>query len=156
MRRTFSALAAAGLMLLGGISLAPQASAADTYGCSGSLVGTYDLKTDNGTGTKYGELYLYYSSANGGTNCAAAVDTHFASGVTKYQAVYLWRCVAGTHAGDFCSYDQSDSDDGNFTWYAGPAKVTGTANRCVMVYGRVDDPNNSKVADTTVLASHCG
>ncbi|WP_030269543.1 hypothetical protein [Streptomyces sp. NRRL B-24484] len=156
MRTTLSALAAAGLVLVGGITLAPQASAASTYGCSGNLVDSYDLKTDNGTGTKYGELYLYYSSANGGTNCAAAVDTHFGSGVTKYQSVFIWRCVAGTKAGEFCDYDKSDSNDGTFAWYAGPAKITGTANRCIMVYGRVDDPHNSKVAEKSTLASHCG
>ncbi|WP_431681335.1 hypothetical protein [Kitasatospora sp. KL5] len=156
MRRTLSALAAAGLVLLGGITLAPEANAATTYGCSGTLVDTYDLKTNGGTGTKYGEMYLYYSSADGGTNCAAAVDTHFASGVTKYQAVYIYRCVAGTKPGDFCDYDRSDKNTGNFTWYAGPAKITGTANRCIMLYGRVDDPSNRAVADKSTLATHCG
>ncbi|MFD0530458.1 hypothetical protein ACFQ1I_33295 [Kitasatospora arboriphila] len=62
----------------------------------------------------------------------------------------------GTKAGEFCDYDQSDHNSGTFAWYASPARITGTANRCIMVYGRVDDPNNSKVAEKSTLASHCG
>ncbi|KJK56416.1 hypothetical protein [Saccharothrix sp. ST-888] len=134
----------------------PPTASASSYGCSGNLVDTYDIKTNGGTGTKYGELNLYYSSANGGTNCAVAVDTHFGSGVTKYQGVWIWRCTAGSSAGDFCEYDQSDYDDGTFAWYAGPATVTGTAGRCIRLFGRIDNPTSSATADASTLATHCG
>ena len=51
--------------------MAPSASAAG-YGCSGSQIDTYPVKTSGGT--TYSNIYLYYDSSTG-ENCASNVRT---------------------------------------------------------------------------------
>ncbi|MDN3266595.1 hypothetical protein [Streptomyces sp. MA15] len=156
MRKKFAAILVSVLAFTGfTFASAPAAQAAD-YGCSGSLIDSYSVRTNGGTGTKYGTLNLYYSSANGGTNCASVVDTYFGSSVKKYMQVYIYRCTSGTNAGQYCDYDQSDNDTGDFYSYAGPASVTGAASRCIMVFGRIDHPSSGSVATASTLATHCG
>ncbi|WP_409470910.1 hypothetical protein [Streptomyces sp. HC307] len=119
-------------LFIGGMAIAPTASAAG-YGCSGNLIDTYNVKTSSVV--KYGVVYLYYSTADGGTNCAVTVDTYFGTSTTKHMAIFIGRCAAGSTPGSACSQDQYTSDSGNYTWYAGPRSVTGTANRCVTLNG---------------------
>ncbi|GAA3818788.1 hypothetical protein GCM10022206_66380 [Streptomyces chiangmaiensis] len=156
MKKKFAALLASALAFAGLSLVGAPAAHASGYGCSGSLIDSYAVRTNGGTGTRYGTLYLYYSTANGGTNCAVTVDTYFGTSVKKYMEVYIWRCVAGTTAGQFCDSDQSANDTGNYYSYAGPRSVTGTASRCIMVYGRIDNPYGSDVATASTVATHCG
>lgn len=156
MKRKLATVLASALTFAGFTFAAAPAAHAAGYGCGGSLIDSYDVRTNGGTGTKYGTLYLYYSTANGGTNCVATVDTYFGTGVKKYMEAYIWRCVAGSKPGQFCGTDQDDHDTGNFTSYAGPASVTGSASRCIRVYGRIDNPNSSSVATASTTATHCG
>ena len=72
MRRTLATAAALTLSFTGlGVATAPGAFAATAgaseYGCPGSLIDTYNTPA---SGEVWGQLRLYYSSANGGTNCA--------------------------------------------------------------------------------------
>ncbi|MEU6918920.1 hypothetical protein [Streptomyces olindensis] len=152
MRRAISLLSAAFVMLVGGIAFAPTASAAG-YGCSGNLIDTYSVKTDGGT--KWGVLNLYYSTANGGTNCAAVVDTYWGTGTTKLMVVNIWKCRAGTTPGGTCLIDQQDHDSGNFSSYAGPVSVTGTASRCIHVDGTIWNPSRTAAASVNANAVHC-
>ncbi|MFD6193630.1 hypothetical protein [Streptomyces sp. NPDC060275] len=156
MRKTLSTLFAVFAMLASGIAFAPNASAAaSAYGCSGNLVGTYDVRT--GGGTKYGVINVYYSSANGGTNCAAVVDTYWGTGTTKNMIASIWKCKAGTvPGGGTCSIDTQDNDNGYYSWYAGPVTVTGTASRCISVWGTIWSPSNSTDANGRGVAVHCG
>ncbi|MER8073138.1 hypothetical protein ABTZ59_33250 [Streptomyces sp. NPDC094034] len=152
MRRAISVLSAVFAMLIGGIAFAPTASAAG-YGCSGNLIDSYDVRTDGGT--KWGVAYLYYSTANGGTNCAAVVDTYWGTGTTKLMVANIWRCTAGTQPGGTCYIDQQSHDDGYYTSYAGPVSVTGTANRCIHVDGTIWNPSRTTAASVSVNAVHC-
>jgi hypothetical protein len=56
-----------------GLVAAPAASAAaqGAYGCAGSEIDTYNIKDTDGS--VWGTLHLFYSSANGGTNCVVNV-----------------------------------------------------------------------------------
>ncbi|MFF7447570.1 MULTISPECIES: hypothetical protein [unclassified Streptomyces] len=150
MRKTISTMLAALALFIGGLVMAPTASAAG-YGCSGNLIDTYDVKTSNGV--KYGVVYLYYSTADGGTNCAVTVDTYF--GTRKHMAIFIDRCAAGSVAGRSCASDQYDSDSGNYITYAGPRQVTGSANRCIKLNGVIHNPSGSSLAQLVTLAVHC-
>ncbi|WP_128435570.1 hypothetical protein [Streptomyces cyaneus] len=62
------------------------------------------------------------------------MDTYFGASTTKHMAIFIDRCAAGSVAGKACASDQSDSDSNYYTWYAGPADVTGTANHCTKLH----------------------
>ncbi|MGW1711407.1 hypothetical protein ACWCP8_39780 [Streptomyces sp. NPDC002206] len=152
MRKTIAAFIGTLALFLGGVVMAPTAGAAG-YGCSGNLIDTYDVKTSNGV--KYGVVYLYYSTANGGTNCAVTVDTYFGTSTSKDMSIFIGRCAAGSSAGSSCFQDQYTSDTGNYSWYAGPRSVTGTANRCVTLNGVIHNPSGSSLAQVVTLSVHC-
>ncbi|MDO0934664.1 hypothetical protein QQY66_24380 [Streptomyces sp. DG2A-72] len=152
MRKTMSTLFATLALFIGGLVMAPTASAAG-YGCSGNLIDTYDVKTSGGV--KYGVVYLYYSTANGGTNCAVTVDTYFGTSTTKHMAIFIGRCAAGSVEGQSCSQDQYTSDSGRYTSYAGPRSVTGAASRCVTLNGVIHNPSGTSLAQVVTLAVHC-
>jgi hypothetical protein len=158
MKKKLATILAVALTFAGLTFAAAPAAQAAGYGCDGTQIDSYAVKTS--TGTTYGYLYLYYSSANGGTNCAVTVDTYFGSGVKKWMEVNIYRCVAGKKAGQRCdiidTFDGSNSDFGNYYSYAGPRSVTGTASRCIMVEGRIDNPSGTNSAFARTLATHCG
>lgn len=121
--RLFSMFAAAAAVT---VVMAPAAVAGfhvpgPYYGvsqCSGSVVRHWSLH--NEIDEPAGLVQLWYSSANGGTNCAMAYDE--ASG-KHYIQVTLRR-------GDL-SYAGSDS--GTYEYYAGGVAVGNTNGRCMYV-----------------------
>src|SRR5262245_35585761 len=94
--------------------------------CPGGLIDTYGVNGPYADGT----VFLYYSSANSGTNCAWFQRSNN-RGTPIYMYVHIMRCPAGAFPGDICSADVSQFDGGNFKYYAGPVQVTGTASRCI-------------------------
>lgn len=119
MRKILMSLAVV-VALVGGMNLAaaPIASAAaSSYGCSGSLVYSKNLTA---SGEVWSTFKLYYSSANGGTNCAVLVAKKFA-GTRHFMSVSLW--VDGRSG--------TDTDEGQFSSYAGPVTRTNTNGHCI-------------------------
>jgi hypothetical protein len=90
--------------------------------CAGSLVSGFPKVMTNRLGDTQGSVYLYYSSAGGGTNCATVYDN--ASG--SHQMSVTLRRANLSYAG---------SDSGVYATYAGGVAVTGTAGTCVYVSG---------------------
>ncbi|KKD09679.1 hypothetical protein TN53_02115 [Streptomyces sp. WM6386] len=139
--------------MLAGFIMAPSASAAG-YGCPGSQIDTYAVKTSGGT--TYSNIYLYYDSATG-TNCASNVRTSAGGyGTSNPQAidVQIWRCVAGSTPGAACTADTPiDGDYGYYQYYAGPVDVT-ASNRCITIFAQTR--HNDVWAKRTLNAVHCG
>lgn len=86
--------------------------------CPGSSVSGFPKVLTNRLGDTQGSVHLYYSSVNGGTNCALVYDN--ASG--SHQMSVTLRRANLSYAG---------SDSGVYTTYAGGVAVTGTADTCV-------------------------
>ncbi|WP_371597561.1 hypothetical protein [Streptomyces sp. NBC_00564] len=143
-------IAAVSCTIAAGVAFAPPAQAAD-YGCSGSLIETLSVKTLDGT--KYGELKVYYSSANGGTNCAVTVDTRF-SGTFKHMDAWVARCATNSTV-SLCNWDKADPDSGTYQYYAGPVSITQTASRCIRAEGWIENPTTGTDAYATLPRSHC-
>lgn len=161
MRRVTSILGGIFLLLIGSFILAPSANAAATgaYGCSGSEIDTYQVKTTGGT--VYGNVHLYYDSSTG-RNCAVNVATSAgAYGTPTFKFVMLVKCVSGTSAGSTCvqdTYSQDPSTTGiTYSQYAGPVNIS-AAGRCISVTGIVSltsGPTASQ-ASYSSKATHCG
>lgn len=123
-----SRLATAGLALVCAgsalVAVAPQAEAASP--CPGSRVGKYQLYGGGEVPDhfRHGHIEVWYSSANGGTNCVLVYDD-----------------VAGKHwmtVGVRLSNSlKTRSDSGRFYTYAGPVKLTKTKGKCISLYGEV-------------------
>jgi hypothetical protein len=77
-------------------------------------------------------IFIYYSSADGGTNCAWA-QKNLNRDKSEHMEVFIGRCGTG-HATYPCEPLVFDRDSGNYQYYAGPVQVTGTADRCILVY----------------------
>ncbi|MFD8010498.1 hypothetical protein [Streptomyces sp. NPDC058955] len=117
MRRPIASLAVIAMTVAGLIGFAPSASAGD-YGCAGSLVYSKNL---TGPGNEvWSTAKLYYSSANGGTNCMVLVAKKYA-GIKHY--MYAMLRVDGRTG--------SHVNEGQFAWYAGPVVRTNTDGHCV-------------------------
>ncbi|WP_406321601.1 hypothetical protein [Streptomyces sp. NBC_01637] len=116
-------------MVASGIFFAAPAHAAG-YGCAGSEIDSYAVRTDSGTGTVYGYVHLYYDSSTG-KNCAVNVATSAGGyGVYKPMTIILWECAASdTNCNN--PYEE-DYDQGSYSQYAGPVSVTAPGH-CVRV-----------------------
>ncbi|MFY1669215.1 hypothetical protein ACN27G_04525 [Plantactinospora sp. WMMB334] len=77
-------------------------------------------------------VFVSYSSANGGTNCVWA-QKNLNRDRAEHLEVFVGRCATG-NPGYPCEPLVFDRDYGNFQYYAGPAQITGTAGRCILVY----------------------
>ncbi|WP_329108723.1 hypothetical protein OG792_08765 [Micromonospora sp. NBC_01699] len=77
-------------------------------------------------------VFISYSSANGGTNCVWA-QKNLNRDKSEHMEVFIGKCPTG-NSGNACEPLVFDRDSGNFQYYAGPAQVTGTADRCILVY----------------------
>lgn len=96
--------------------------------CPGSLAGAYDWKSGN---TLLGTLYVYYSSANGGTNCLW-LQKSYHRGTPSYMYVDVAVCSGST-----CTV--KDIDEGpDFKSYAGEVIATGTAGKCIDSIGVIE------------------
>lgn len=74
-----------------------------------------------------GTVYLTYSAADGGSNCV--VTKRNTTGEAVHMAAYV--SVADDP-------DTTVVDEGDFTSYAGPSTVVGTAEKCVAWGGEID------------------
>ncbi|WP_306311701.1 hypothetical protein [Streptomyces hydrogenans] len=161
MRRIFSVLTGILLLLAGSFVMAPSASAAATgaYGCGGSQIDSYQVKTSGGS--VYGNVYLYYDASTG-KNCAVNVATAAGGyGTPTFKFVMIVKCVAGTTAGSTCvqdTYVQDPSTTGiTYSQYAGPVSIS-AAGRCISVTGinsLTSGPSSSQ-ASFSSKATHCG
>ena len=142
MKKTRRVVAAAALSTVGLLFAATPAQAdtikqekfgnayvASSSSCPGSRI-------DNGT-WQQGHWNLYYSSANGGTNCLVYFND---SGSTK-------RMIAWMRTSDYAS---GASDEGSYQSYAGAIVVRGTAGKCLDY--RVEMSGKGKYFDK----KHCG
>lgn len=161
MRRVLSILSGILLLLGGSLVMAPSASAAATgaYGCAGSQIDSYQVKTSGGT--VYGNVHLYYDSATG-RNCAVNVATSAGKyGTPTFKFVMIVKCVAGTAAGSTCvqdTYVQDPSTTGvTYSQYAGPVSIS-AAGRCISVTGIISLTSgpSSGQAQFNSKATHCG
>ncbi|MBB5920629.1 hypothetical protein FHR81_001659 [Actinoalloteichus hoggarensis] len=123
------------LSTMGGVSLAvPKGDPSiRSPECSGWV--TYSERLANGLG----ELVIYYKSSDGGTNSACFYHLGKMYGVAAPTAVRIERCLETVGAGaPGCTRDfPADVDSGNFSYYAGPVGVPGTADRCVRAVGEI-------------------
>ncbi|GHD20226.1 hypothetical protein GCM10010313_52410 [Streptomyces violarus] len=145
MRRMLATAAALGLSLTGlSVATAPGAFAATesaaAYGCAGSLVDTYNTPA---SGEVWGQLRLYYSSANGGTNCAVLLAKKY-YGTTHYMEVGI--NISGS--------SNTKLDSGAYSHYAGPVTVTQTNGHCIDLGGGEDI--GGLWAGRSVNRVHCG
>ncbi|QIK72455.1 hypothetical protein G7070_09480 [Propioniciclava coleopterorum] len=131
----FLLLGSAGVLF----STAPTADAAAN--CTGSLTGSFAVHSTRGD--KIGELDVYYSSANGGTNSACMRHSNRLWGVKSATGVQIAKCRSFTGGCSGVSFTDAGSQTGSYSYYAGPVKVTGTASRCVTVRGYVTEPGKS-------------
>ncbi|KXK62426.1 hypothetical protein AWW66_08230 [Micromonospora rosaria] len=98
--------------------------------CAGSRVGGYHLYSEDTTLS----LFVYYSPANGGTNCVWVQKEQNTGtrGTPEWMYVSIARCATnnpnncGTRSG-------RDTDSGNFQYYAGPVTTSSTASRCIVI-----------------------
>lgn len=116
MRRSIASLAVLATAMAGLIGLAPSASAGD-YGCAGSLVYSKDLLGEGGV---WSTARLYYSPADGGTNCMVLVAKKYA-GTKHYMSVSM--SVDGRSG--------YQKNEGQFAWYAGPVVQKNTNGHCI-------------------------
>lgn len=114
----------------------PTQAATTAISCSGSVTARY-YATYPGVGV-VGELIVYYNSTNGGTNSACLYHRGPTSGVAGETTVWIRKCSQTSGEGKRCAQIGFDEDSGNYSFYAGPVGVTGTANNCVAANGWVE------------------
>lgn len=141
MRRTVALLFTALLAAVGGLVLAPAASASG-YGCSGDEIGQYPITTPSGT--NYGTIHIYYDSSTG-ENCAVAAAGSALSGRSGiYMSVTIFKC-AETSTSPTCTYVSSDVDHDYYYYYAGPVTMYAPHN-CIQVGATIRNDNIAVVA----------
>ncbi|MFI8531485.1 hypothetical protein ACIGMX_14675 [Streptomyces aquilus] len=134
------------------LTTAPTAGAA-TYGCNGSQIGAYAVKTSGGT--TFGTAYLYYDSSTG-KNCAAAVKNSTGGyGNSTYTSVSIEKC-AQTSPASLCTLLNPrvyDDDGDNYLYYAGPVSIS-APNNCIHLSAVIWNGNGS-FAQFNSGAFHC-
>ncbi|MEU3273995.1 hypothetical protein ABZ639_24420 [Saccharomonospora sp. NPDC006951] len=124
----------AGSALLGGPANAVASSPEEVCGSGYRVINTESI---GGIST----LYLLY---NGNTNCVV-------NWKTKYRGT-----ASQVSAGLQVQNGGSDRDAGSFKYYAGPAKVSGAAGRCVMWEGTARDLSDNTDHGWSSPWEHCG
>ncbi|WP_454853110.1 hypothetical protein [Promicromonospora soli] len=108
------------------VTLLATPAAAEHHGnikesCSGTLLSSAPIKA----GTKrLGHVEIWYSSANGGTNC---VETHNELGYAAYTEAYLWVSDPG---GARTAWDR-----GTYSSYAGASYIVNADGHCAKAKG---------------------
>lgn len=134
-----AAVLGAGLVM----SNAPAASAATgTYGWASNGTSCYGSYINGGTlaGGKF-RWELFYSSANGGTNCIKMYNN---TGVKQRMAV---KVESGNH-------DRGAYDENYYVSYAGASRIHGVGNRCINFYANVT--YNGQYFGIERYNVHCG
>lgn len=118
--RKRAAAAATMFAVAAGFSMALSPAAhAGGYGCSGSLIDTYAVKSPVNT---LSHVYLYYNSSTG-YNCAVNVKTAYYSQFKHEISLYMYNT---TLTEDNIRWGVNvDQDNGKYWQYAGPVKVKG-------------------------------
>lgn len=125
---TTLALISSALLIGGGTAAATDnMPGSPPSSCSGSLISGFP-KTKN-IGSRTLKLYVYYSSANGGTNCAIARKSGSWAGKSTYLSVTIWRSDVSSES----SWPYAAYDFGNYKSYAGAAYITHTNGKCINV-----------------------
>ncbi len=114
--------------------------------CSGRLVGSYELYAGGEApdGYVHGQMDIYYSTADGGTNCLVTRANNAGEG-RKYMKAEIGPTDSA----------QTDVDENYYYSYAGPVVVTGTAGRCVTAYGEVIATDGTSYR-RALNGVHCG
>ncbi|WP_157970796.1 hypothetical protein [Nakamurella deserti] len=129
--RLAGAVAALLIALGGALSVPLSAAASDNVpgspgsSCAGRLVKDFPVTRS----TKYGsvKIYVYYSTANGGTNCIIAKKSGAWAGRKTYMNVAIWRDDHRA-SGD---YPYVAYDSGAYRSYAGAVSIPRTNGRCI-------------------------
>ncbi|MFI0267599.1 hypothetical protein [Streptomyces luteogriseus] len=129
MKRILTLLGVLLATLLGTFTLAPAASAGD-YGCAGSQIDSYPVRTNTST---YGTIFLYYDAATG-KNCAVTVSDK-GYGTTKPMMVRITRCTQRAYTGA-CTADGTVQDSGDYQYWAGPRSISADRH-CIKVSGAI-------------------
>jgi hypothetical protein len=95
--------------------------------CPGYLLSGFPMTSKSGSNTL--KLYVYYSSANGGTNCAIARKSGAWYGKPTDLFVEIWKSSWGPEA----DWPNAAWDQGDYKKYAGAAYITGTNGKCIDV-----------------------
>jgi hypothetical protein len=97
--------------------------------CPGYLLSGFTNPISRTSGSNTLKLYVYYSSANGGTNCAIARKSGAWYGKPTDLSVTIWRSSGSPD--DLWPY--AAWDIGDYKKYAGAAYITGTNGKCIDV-----------------------
>jgi hypothetical protein len=76
-------------------------------------------------------VFVHFSSASGGTNCAWA-QKNVRRGTAEPLNAFIIRCATGNPANP-CNGTAVDQDPGNWQFFSGPVQLTNTNNRCIVV-----------------------
>jgi hypothetical protein len=149
-------------MVVGTVVTGSTAASAHTV-CSGSLIDTYHVRT-SGTGTgddHYATIQLYYSSADGGTNCASLEKVRWHDGTSRND-MYLEIGLCNFHGCPRPPESQLGTDHSpegvGYRYYAGPVSRSSAANRCVYLsahmWSDTDGDHSGTKASRTVSGVH--
>jgi hypothetical protein len=132
-RRYITAAAAAiGLTIAATLAVSTPAQAG--YGCSGSLLEAQPIK--NNSGTKIGEIQLYWDSSRG-QNCASTVHGGPTWGVNLFTIVEVFVCPTNRTSSCKQGHDIKIQYAGYVSYYiwelSGPS-----SGRCVWARGWID------------------
>ncbi|MDO5103805.1 MAG: hypothetical protein Q4D91_13080 [Lautropia sp.] len=108
--------------------------------------------------TLIGKLSLYYSSVYKGTNIACLTHEGIAYNVPLHTAVKIWRCAAPPKPGsNGCAHTDAFHEDigRRYKQIAGAVQVTGTRDRCVIVYGHIQVPGTKRVKIVVMKPTGC-
>jgi hypothetical protein len=100
--------------------------------CPGYLLSGFPI-TKHYDGSGILRLYVYYSSANGGTNCAILRTGGAWYGSGGDLRVEIWK--SANARGNDAPWPDAAWDDGNYRYYAGAVYITGTNGKCISVVG---------------------
>ena len=129
--------------------IAPMNANAAEYGCTGSLIDTYSVKS--GVGNHLSTIRLYYNSSTG-YNCAANVKTAYYSQFKHYASISMYNQDFREDDNNRPGYN-NDFDAGNFQYYAGPVKVY-AKGKCVTIRAVTKYYDETAIKDA--VGVHCG
>jgi hypothetical protein len=145
LRKAVAAVAATAAALV----LAPMNAHAAEYGCTGSLIDTYPVKSS--VGNHLSTIRLYYNSSTG-YNCASNVKTAYYSQFKHFASISMYNEDFREDDNNRPGYN-NDYDAGNFQYYAGPVKVY-AKGKCVSLRAITNYYDERGIRDAAGV--HCG
>jgi hypothetical protein len=149
MRRV--AVAGAFVLAAGGVTVATAGTAsASGWGCSGTEVASYPVKTPSGAVFSY--AHLFWDSSTG-YNCAVNVKVGSLNGVQSWTYVELDECTGDTPG--YCNpVSPLHIDSGNFYNYAGPVRAYGQGH-CIELEAITQDTAGNSATYGSNGGYHC-